>query len=562
MKKINILIVCILMSYIGLSQISPDKYFVQFTDKNNSPYSIGNPSEFLSQKAIDRRSNQGISIVENDLPVNPSYVEEVAEIGVTVLNRNKWFNGITIYTTDPNALAQINALPFVQTVLKNKNKSDGLENEIIEKPFFANESIFPAKPSGSSQYKGSDYFDYGASYNQIHMIMGDVLHEMGYRGEGKTIAVLDAGFLSVNTLPAFDSLWNNNQILGTHDFVDGGTITFDKHTHGTCVLSIMGANLPGEIIGTAPKASYWLLRSEDGGLETLIEEYNWVSAAEFADSAGADIINSSLGYTEFDNPDHNHTYQDMDGNTTPVTRGADFAASKGIIVVNSAGNSGNSSWYYIGAPADGDSVFAIGAVNGAGIYTSFSSHGPTYDGRIKPNVVAQGEGTTFASPYGGIAQGNGTSFSSPVIAGMTACLWQANPSMKNMEITNAIQQSGSQASNPDEFLGYGIPDYVEANDMLSIIETPVSIQNNIINVYPLPFKNYINIVYNNKDDNSSVLIEIYDITAKKTLSITKKLNTSGLNKLTVNNLSEIPSGIYLMKIISNNDVSVSRLIKD
>ena len=231
------------------------------------------------------------------------------------------------------------------------------------------------------------------------MLNGDALHDMGYDGAGKIIAILDAGFLNANNLDAFDSLWNNGQILGTRDFVSPQNPNiFGSHYHGTMVLSTMGANWPGQMVGTAPKADYWLIRTEDGDSECLIEELNWVSGAEFADSLGADVINSSLGYTTFDDPTLDHSYEDMDGNTTPVTIGADMAVSKGMIVVNSAGNSGGSFWQYIGAPADGDSVFSIGAVDGLGNYAYFSSTGPTYDGRMKPNVVAQGQGSTIIDP--------------------------------------------------------------------------------------------------------------------------------------------------------------------
>ncbi len=301
------------------------------------------------------------------------------------------------------------------------------------------------------------------------MLNGIALHDMGYDGTGMTIAVLDAGFLHADTLRVFDSLWMNGQILGTKDFVSPQSPDiFGAHYHGAMVLSTMGGNWPGKMVGTAPHAHYWLLRSEDGGSEYLIEELNWVSAAEFADSVGADVINSSLGYTTFDNPSQNHTYADMDGNTTPITIGADMAVSKGMIVVNSAGNDGGSSWQYIDAPADGDSVFSIGAVTASGNYASFSSTGPTYDGRIKPNVVAQGSGSTIINPYNGlVSTGSGTSFSSPITAGMVACLWSAHPNKRTTQIMDAIQQSGSLAGNPNNQLGWGIPDYLAAHNLLS-----------------------------------------------------------------------------------------------
>ncbi len=364
----------------------------------------------------------------------------------------------------------IDALPFVLSVSKNTVSNIIAEDKSV-KPFFENESIskIPEENLVKGTTSGQSY-DYGQAFNQINMLNGIPLHDLGLDGAGMTIAVLDAGFLNADVIEAFDSLWLNNQIIGYKDFVSPlAPDIFDSHYHGTMVLSTMGANLPTEMVGTAPKADYWLLRSEDGATEYLIEELNWASAAEFADSLGADIINSSLGYTTYDDPAQDHTYEDMDGNTTPITIAADLAASKGILVVNSAGNSGSSSWHYIGAPADGDSVFTIGAVNSSGNYASFSSTGPTYDDRIKPNVVAQGQGSTVISAYSGnVTSGNGTSFSSPITAGMVACLWQAHPNKKNTEIMEAIQQSASQALNPDSLLGYGIPDYFAAHSTLSL----------------------------------------------------------------------------------------------
>jgi len=556
--KIFYLVICLAAISIGsMAQVAPDKYWVKFTDRNNSPYSVNAPEAFLSQRSLERRALYGIDIIENDLPVNPQYLEAVANTGVTLLNTSKWFNSVTIYTTDPNALDAINQLPFVESVVKVKGHKNALSED--EKPFFANES-YDAAPEENlykSLLAGKSY-DYGSAYNQIHMLNGDALHDMGYDGAGKIIAVLDAGFLNANSIDAFDSLWNNGQILGTRDFVSPQNPNiFGSHYHGTMVLSTMGANWPGQIVGTAPKADYWLIRTEDGDSEYLIEELNWVSGAEFADSLGADIINSSLGYTTFDDPALNHSYEDMDGNTAPVTIGADMATSKGMIVVNSAGNSGGSFWQYIGAPADGDSVFSIGAVDGSGNYAGFSSTGPTYDGRMKPNVVAQGQGSTIVDPWtGSVSSGSGTSFSSPITAGMVACLWQANPTKRNTEILEAIQQSGSQANNPDYFLGYGIPDYALANSILTVIENEIS-QMDLVTVYPNPFTNEITIQVG--EDNSYLKqIELMDITGK---SLMLKNYSANEDNVVLNNISSLSAGFYLMKITLDQGSETRKLLK-
>lgn len=560
MKKIYLLLVSIVITFTVISQVAPDKYVVRFTDKNDSPYSINNPEAFLSQKALDRRNAHGIAIVENDLPVNPQYIESVANTGVTILNSSKWFNSVSIYTTDQGALDIINSFSFVESIEKGGN-SNIEPDHTYEKQFFANEWISQIPEVGlyKALTAGNSY-DYGAAANQIQMLNGDVLHDMGYDGEGMTIAVLDAGFLNVDDLAAFDSLWNNGQILGYKDFVEPiNPNIFDSHTHGCMVLSTMGANLPGQMIGTAPKADYWLLRSEEdysnNHIENLIEEYNWVSAAEFADSVGADIINSSLGYTTFDDPSQDHTYEDMDGNTTPITIGADLAVSKGMIVVNSAGNAGTSPWFYIGAPADGDSVFSIGAVDGGGNFASFSSNGPTYDGRIKPNVVAQGSGTAIIDPgNGSVTFGGGTSFSSPITAGMVACLWQANPNKRNTEIMEAIQSSGSLANEPNNQMGWGIPDYVLAHSILTVVDYNSEPARGM-DVFPNPFASELNISF--EEDNISInRIELTDVSGK--LVFEQDINQEKSTRLQLNGSAP---GFYLLKVITDKNIFTKKVLK-
>lgn len=558
MKKFYLLFLSIGLGLMTLAQVAPDKYWIKFTDKNGSPYSVNNPSEYLSQRAIDRRTQYGIGIAESDLPVNPQYIEAVANTGVTVINASKWLNSVTIYTTDADALNTISQFPFVESVVKASGKRNPESNN--EKSFFANES-FNAIPNEDmhKSISSENSYDYGNAYNQIHMLNGEALHDMGYDGAGKIIAILDAGFLNADNIDAFDSLWNNGQILGTRDFVSPQAPNiFGSHYHGTMVLSTMGAYWPGQIVGTAPKADYWLIRTEDGDSEYLIEELNWVSGAEFADSLGADVINSSLGYTTFDDPALDHSYEDMDGNTAPVTIGADMAVSKGMIVVNSAGNSGGSFWQYIGAPADGDSVFSIGAVDGSGNYASFSSTGPTFDGRMKPNVVAQGQGSAIIDPWtGSVSSGSGTSFSSPITAGMVACLWQANPAKRNTEILQAIQQSGSQANNPDYYLGYGIPDYALANSILTVIENNENPDNGLT-VYPIPFKDeiYVQIM---KGYSALKQIELLDITGK---SLLIKEFSPKETRAILTQMDHLPAGFYLLKVNLGDRFETKKLLKN
>ena len=558
MKRLSIfLLASTALSMLLTAQIAPDKYYVQFTDKNNSPYSISNPEAYLSQRSIDRRATYGIAIDMKDLPVNPQYLEGVADAGATILNPTKWLNGVSIQTDNPAVIAAIEALPYVESLKKSVVSSARFETE---KEYFANES-FGHVPSVNAQMKEAGTYDYGPSFNQIHMLRGDEMHDLGFTGEGMIIGVLDAGYKNTDELPVFDSLWNNGQILGTYDFVDGGEVTFDKHSHGTAVLSTMGGNYPGEIVGTAPDAHYYLLRTEDGGSEYTIEEYNWVSGAEYADSVGADVLNTSLGYGDgFTDPTMNHTYADMDGNTTPITIGADIAASRGMVVVNSAGNSGSSAWYYITAPADGDSVFTIGSVNANGIPAGSSSNGPTYDGRTKPNVSAQGEGAYIAYSGGTFGYGNGTSFSSPIIAGMMACLWQANPAMNNMQLMNAVQENSSIANKPDNKMGWGIPDFMAANNFLSIGEEDHAGMFSATQVYPNPFTSQVVLSFSSKQDRTLKMV-IVDMTGR-TIFEDHHIMKKGANLIRINELESVPSGIYFLRLESGKSTITSKLVKN
>ncbi|MBC7861683.1 MAG: S8 family serine peptidase, partial [Bacteroidia bacterium] len=458
MKKTIFLSLMILI-FVGEISSQSTKYRVLFTDKANTPYNISTPSAFLTARAIQRRANQGIPIMQNDLPVDPVYVQQVIAAGATVLHTSRWFNSVTVNIPDSTVLVAVQALTCVQNVQAVNRIKIPLPVEYDQ-----------AKIQNSNSNKKmqldimTNVYDYGQALTQVTQLGGDCMHNQGYDGKNMVICVLDAGFLNVDTLTCFDSLWLKNQVLGTWDFVANESSVFEDHSHGAMVLSCMGANWPGQLVGTAPQAKYWLVRTEEASTELVIEEDNWASGAEFADSVGADVINSSLGYTTFDISSQNHTYATLDGNTAIATIAADLAASKGILVCNSAGNEGANPWKYIGIPADADSICTVGAVDGAGIRAGFSSQGPTADGRIKPDVAAMGNGTSVISPFSGtVIQSGGTSFSSPLTAGMMACIWQANPSKNNMEIIASVRSSGNQAANPDTLLGWGVPNYCTAN---------------------------------------------------------------------------------------------------
>ncbi len=541
MKKYFLFFLLVLFSSSLFSQIAPDKYYIQFTDKNNSPYSLSQPGKFLTARALARRARYNIPIKENDIPVNPQYIKAVANTGVKILNASRWLNGVTVYTTDTALIDSIKTFSFVRSTLKfapARQKEDK----------FRKEAAIPAVEAPVFKALDTQEAQYGAALTQIKQINGIYLHNKGFRGQGMVIAVLDAGYSSVPKQPLFDSLRNDHRILGTKDFVNPGGDVYPQHYHGRMVLSCMAADIPGTMIGTAPKASYWLLRTEDAPTENVIEEYNWVSGAEFADSVGADVINSSLGYIAFDDTTFSHPYSDMNGKICISTRGAEIAASKGILVVNSAGNSGDSRTFpWIGAPADGDSVLTVGAVTATGTRAVFSSIGPTYDGRIKPTVMAMGQGDAVANSTDSIERASGTSFSSPVLAGMSACLWEAHPRATNMQIIEALKKTASLAGDPDTLMGWGIPDFAKADTYLSAlgIDQPKA-DIAVITAYPNPFRDgfYVDIPQN---ISGKVQLTLFSMDGSKLFE--KGFRVTGL-RLTIHNaiLSQLPSGMYLLRL--------------
>ncbi len=552
MKKLILLLLVIVSGQPAV--FAQNRYVIFLTDKNNSPYSVSNPSAFLSQRAIARRTAQNISITAQDFPVNPNYISGIATTGAQVLNTSKWFNTVTVEVPNNSVLNNIMALPYVS----QSTNVGRLAATSLPSKFQAESQL--RTPSNIVENYRTTSLNYGLSLNQVSMLNGDQMHDKGYIGTGKIIAVIDAGFVNVDVMDAFDSLFINNRILGTWDFVDNEADVYDDDTHGTMVLSAIGGNLPGELIGTAPGASYLLLRSENAPAEAIIEEYNWASAAEFADSAGADIINSSLGYTVFDDPSQNHSYSDLDGNTTPVTRAADIAASKGLVVCNSAGNEGNGPWFHISAPADADSILAVGAVDAMSVYVQFSGKGPSFDGNIKPNVAAQGSQTIVADPWNGVGvfPANGTSFSSPLMAGMVACLWQCHPTATNMQIINAIQASGSQASNPDSLLGYGIPDFPMACLILSGLNPGIASNGDNLILNANPFGEELNFTFYT-NTRQMIKITLVDLLGQVIYSNTAEV--LGLSRNAISIPANFAKGVYVLEIESESNVISKKVVK-
>jgi len=402
----------------------------------------------------------------------------------------------------------------------------------------------------------SEGLNYGLATSQTQMINIDYIHDLGFTGNGMVIAVLDAGFKGADTTDILQSMWTNNQVLGTWDFVLGQPIDYSSHSsHGKWVLNCMAANKSGRYIGTAPDAEYWLLRTEDAPTENIIEEYNWVAGAEFADSVGADVFNTSLGYTEFDDSTIITGYEDMDGNTRVITIGADIAASKGILVVNSAGNWGGSEWHYMGAPSDGDSVLSIGAVRSDSAASFFSSRGPSFDGRVKPNVMALGEGVPMPWSTDSIFYISGTSFAGPIMAGAATSFWSSRSSYGNMDVYHAIEKSATLYSNPNDSMGYGIPNFQFAYFLITGME---DVQNTGLSVlaYPNPTTGY---AYIPVPENQKVDVSVTDISGRQILQLSNPTLIEGTVRI---DLSSYPKGIYLVQVNSSFGVQIVKVVKE
>lgn len=423
-------------------------YRVQLADKYGSSYSLSSPLEFLSQRSIDRRVRQHLSLDSTDLPISPSYLVGIAKCGVEIVGKSKWNNTVLVKAERSVRERLLADLPFVKKVTKVFTAPDSIES------------------SGRSRYKKEfNRWDtisasaYGAAQPQIESLNGIRLHNAGYRGKGKIIAVLDAGFMNVDRIPAF----HNIRLAGIRDFVvPASDNIFQEVDHGTMVLSAMATDAPGTYIGTAPDASYLLIRCEDYYTESLAEEDYWAEAVEFADSVGTDVINSSLGYHDFDDESTSHKYFEQDGKTALISRTASMLAGKGIVLVNSVGNDGMGAWKKINFPADASNIITVGSISPNGHNAAFSSVGPTADGRIKPDLMAYGSPATVISGRGTIVNDMGTSFSSPIIAGLVACLWQARPELTARQIIDTVLKTGNNYTHPDNVYGYGVPDFYKA----------------------------------------------------------------------------------------------------
>jgi len=515
--------------------------WVYFTNKPDAEFYLANPLEMLTQKSLTRRANQGISLDLQDVPIYPDYITSITNAnGISVLAKSKWLNALHIRGSVQN-ISALTTLAFV----------DRIE--------FANRSLNPrgrlaanlGRANTQRVQQTETTFNYGTSSNQVEMLNAHLLHQQEYTGTGITVAVLDNGFPGVDTTQPFTRLNTNGLIVGGYNFVQRNNNVYQGGTHGTIVLSDMAGYTEGQLVGTAPDAFYYLFVTEDVAAENPVEESYWVEAAEMADSLGVDVINTSLGYYTYDNPAYSHTYADVDGSTAFITRGANVAFSRGMFLVNAAGNSGASEANpNISVPADAYNTLTVGAVDASRQYAYFSSLGPTADGRIKPDVMARGLVAVVANFEGTITTANGTSCASPIMAGAVACLWQALPNKTNTELLQIIRESADRSSNPDNQYGYGIPDFNLA--LQNNLSLPDAAKTDYV-LYPNPFKNEVNFLFpkNVSTANFTMFNNLGQKVLDKTITSVKPLL-----------VDDIATGLYSYRIESGTDVQTGRLVKE
>ncbi|HAV55805.1 MAG TPA: serine protease [Aequorivita sp.] len=542
MKKLSLLFV-VLISTFGLAQTEDALVFLEAKDPAVVAAALANPITILSQAALDRKNTQGTPIDDRDVPLNEIQKAQIeAAQGITVLAKSKWLNAVYVRGTENNINNLLN-LPFVEDIeFADKN----LNNPAAGRQFT------PDKFEIENQAR--PVYNYGSATNQTQMLNVDYLHENDYTGQDIIVAFMDNGYPGVLTNPAYTTLRNEGRLLGYYDFAARVENSNGNGSHGAVTFSDAAGFLNGQFVGTAPDASYYLYITEDSD-ESPAEEAYWVEALERADSLGVYVTNTSLGYQDFDNPAFDHTYEDLDGQTTIAARGANAAFDKGMINVTSAGNDGYPGDFgYVATPGDAPGSFTVGSVTSSGSPSDFSSYGPTVDGRIKPDVVAQGSGAAVIDQFGNVTTSSGTSFSSPITAGAVAALWSAVPHLKNDVVTQAIRESASRYTNPTPKLGYGIPNFGDALNALLLLSVEEQMQDSYFALYPNPVSTEINISFPKNSDSAE--FALFNILGEKIL---QSNITTLRNRIDVSALS---SGMYIASITSNNKTTSYKIIKE
>lgn len=540
MKTLVLIITTLILSFSSFAE-EKYRYLVLFKDKANSPYSIEKPEEFLSKKSVQRRIKNQISVNEQDLPVNPSYLNELTALGAKVLYPLKWLNG---------ALVQM--APSSKIKILSNSHVKGFYH-----PFALDSSVVAAPNSikkGTQSYaKETTEIQYGQSNTQIVQIGLDHMHIAGITGKNVLVTLLDDGFMGTPTLPAFKSLMDEKRMVASLTTSPDRANVFEKGKHGTNVLSVITGYVDNTLIGGAFKASIALAQTEESEWEKLVEEVNWMRGAEWADSLGTDIIQSSLGYTEFDLALYNHKYNQLNGNTTIVTKAANWASDRGIICVISAGNEGSSAWKYISAPGDALDILTVGAVSSSSTKIGFSSLGPTSDGRLKPDVCALGSGVRGADADGSYGYYAGTSFSSPLVTSLVAGLLEQFPNQKANTIKDIVRKSSTLAATPNNNLGYGVPSYEKAAELLSPVLATNNVEDQSVQVYPNPVEMGGNLYFSSTNPNS-YSVELINIQGQHI----QEFNWQGEQRSI--SLGPIRSGKYFIRIKSASLLKIVPII--
>jgi len=533
------------------AQSSP-RYFILFKDKANSPFSVSKPTDYLSARSIARRTRQKIQITENDFPVNPTYVTAIKQTGALAIFPSRWFNGLVV-EANASQLEAIKKLSFFKGIELNlpianiSSKSPGIERTATI----------------SQKFETTEDIDYGKMRDQLALLGVEQLHQKGFHGENMLIAVFDNGFVKANEIDYFKPIFDEKRLLDTYNFLTRQSNVYASGDHGRAVLSIIAAYKPGTLVGPAYKATFALYTTESEPIESPYEEVTWLMAAERADSVGVDVINSSLGYYnfegEFNTPGYNYPYSKMDGKTTIISRAARIASRKGMIVVNAAGNEGTKPWHYLAAPADVDSVLSVGATDYLRNYASFSSWGPNAARQLKPDVAAVGAGTIVGNTAGTASSGSGTSFACPQITGLAAILWQSYSNLTSQQIISVLKKSGHQAAKPDTLLGYGVPDVkraeaiiladypilgTEKENLVSIVVSPNPVQDNLNIDFPA------NLVGQKVD--LSIILPNGAVLSQESVTVEKQVPL---------NVKSLDTGLYLLRINVKDQVRTLKILK-
>lgn len=525
-------------------------YAVHFKDKGQHKNMEQAARLALSEYSINKKTERHIPLTVSDLPVNADYLQQLTQQDIDILLTSRWMN-LAIISTNMEQEALLQQFSFISGVKELTNTSPSTVN------------LSARKLNAANNEPATTAVDYGNTQAQIALMNLDCLHNKGYQGTGSLVAVFDTGFLGVDTISAFDSIRLQNRFIATRNFVNPAQSVYSTDLHGTMVFSTMAGNRPGNFVGAAVNASYALAITENLGTETHQEEYNWLAAAEWADSMGADVIQSSLSYKYFDAGQGDYTEAQLDGKTAIITNAARMAASKGIIVVNSAGNDGTlppPMSKKISPPCDADSILAVGSVDANGLYHDISSIGNTADGRLKPDVVAMGRNTWILNNRGTALQNSGTSFAAPLISGLVACLKQANPQRSYWEIMRAVTVSANRLNNPDVYYGYGIPDACKADSLLktynSVNEPSFSLKNKLL-LFPNPSSDFTTLT----SVDPSVKIAEVNLHAVNGQLIQHLAASSAFE--TSIDLRSLASGIYLVEVKTTTGLaSVLKLVKE